>query len=130
MSEPFIFVSTYGIKQGKLEDNRRSAGEVVGIAKANEPQLIAFHIFLNEDGPEVTNVQVNRDAASMDNHLQVLRENLGEAMGEWAQLIEPVHIEYYGPPSASALEMDRQIEGLALSLKPIHMAGFTRSTAG
>ncbi len=130
MSEPFIYVSTSRIKEGKLEDIKRSAREVVETAQEHEPRLIALHVFINEDGTEMTSIQIHPDAASMDFHMQVLGKHLGEFMDDAPNLIEFKHFEYYGKPSMMALEMDRELAGDAVTLKPVHVAGFTRSTTG
>jgi quinol monooxygenase YgiN len=132
MSQPFIAIATLRIKEGKLEDFTRSYREVVETVKEHEPRMIAFHGFVNEDGTEMTIIQVHPDTASMDVHMQVLRDKLGEhvARALGPELIEPTRVEYYGTPSETALEMDRQIPGLTVGIKPVHVGGFTRTTTG
>ena len=127
MSEPFIVVSSWRIKEGKLEELRRFQRKLTEIIKAKEPQLIAFNAFLNEDRTEMTSIQVHPNAASMDFHMQVLKETLGDAMSSVADFVEPKGIEYYGTPSESLLESTSG-RGGNLSTKPIHLDGFTRST--
>ena len=94
--------------------------------------MIAFHGFVNEDGTEMTIIQVHPDTASMDFHMQVLRDKLAEhvARALGPELIEPTQVEYYGTPSEIALEVDRQVPGLAFGGKPVHVGGFTRTTTG
>ena len=135
MSEPLIYISTWRIKEGKLEDYKQFTKEFLEIIKAKEPQLIAIHLFLNEDGTEVTSIQIHPDAASMDFHMQVVEQVLGEEMFEWVErtdFVEPKHFEIYGTPSTGLLEADQPLveSGIARSVKPLHIAGFTRSTAG
>jgi hypothetical protein len=135
MSEPFIYISTWRIKEGKLEDFKRFTREFVEIVKAKKPQLIAFNVFINEDGTEMTSVQVHSGAVSMDFHMQVVNQVLGEEMLEWverADFLEPKHIEIYGTPSAGLLEADRPLveAGIARSVKPLNVSEFTRSAAG
>jgi quinol monooxygenase YgiN len=132
MSQPFISIATLRIKEGKLDDFTRSYREVVETVKEHEPRIIAFHGFVNEDGTELTIIQVHPDTASMDFHMQVLRGKLSEhvARALGPELIEPKQVEYYGTLSESALEMDRQIPGLAVGIKPVHVGGFTRTTTG
>jgi quinol monooxygenase YgiN len=130
MSQPFIYVGTLGIKEGKLEEVKQSWQAVVEAVKEHEPQMIAFHGFVNERGTEMTVIQVHPDTASMDFHMNVLRETLGEQLARalGPELFEFRRSEYCGTPSESALEMDRQIPGLAVDVKPTHLAGFTRAT--
>jgi len=137
MSAPLIYVATLRIKEGKLEGLKQYQKEVVEAFEAREPQLIAFHTFLNEDGTEMTVIQFHPDTASMDIHMKVLGQLLpefAEKFGDVFEFIEPIHSAYYGTPSASALEMDRSLVesgvDLSLSLKPHHIGGFTRATAG
>jgi hypothetical protein len=42
MSEPFIFIGTHTISEGKLEDFKKSCRELVEVVEASEPRLIAF----------------------------------------------------------------------------------------
>ncbi|HLF74775.1 MAG TPA: antibiotic biosynthesis monooxygenase [Anaerolineales bacterium] len=135
MSEPLIYISTWRIKEGRLEDFKRFIREMVEIYRTNEPQLIAFNVFLNEEETEMTSIQVHPDADSMDFHMQVLERALGEEMSDWvgrADFIEPKHIEIYGTPSAGLLEADQPLveSGIARSVKPLLLAGFTRATTG
>jgi len=61
VSEPFIAVSTWRIKEGKLEDLKRCMGEFAEIIEANQPQLITFNAFYNEEGTEMTSRQVHSE---------------------------------------------------------------------
>lgn len=132
MSGPFIYISTWGVKKRKLEEFRRYFQEFIEIVREKEPQIIAFHLFLNAEGTEGTSIQVHPDTASGDLHMEVLEqamEALLEKYGNVFEFIEGRHIEYYGTPNERYLEMDRQSD-IALNVKPIHLGGFTRSPAG
>lgn len=59
MAEPLIFISKWKVKEGKLEDLMRYYKEILKIVEANEPPLIAFHGFVNEDGTEMTSIQIH-----------------------------------------------------------------------
>jgi hypothetical protein len=71
MSEPFIFIGTHTIREGKLEDFKKQWLELLEVVEAKEPRLIAFNAYVNEDGTELTIVQVHPDADSMGFHMQV-----------------------------------------------------------
>src|SRR5688572_28625349 len=135
MIKPLIFVSSWKIKEDRLEDYKKFAKEFMEHVKTREPQLIAFNMYFNEDETEMTSIQIHPDAASMDFHLQVLAKVIGEDMIEWidrADFLEPKQFEIYGTPSAKLLEADQPLvdAGIPQSVKHIHFAGFTRSTAG
>ena len=135
MYKPLIFVSTWKIKEGRLDEYKKFAKEFIEHVKTREPQLIAFNVYFNEDETEMTSIQVHPDAASMDFHMQVMAQVIGEDMIEWigrADFLEPKQFEIYGTPSAKLLEADQRFvdAGIPQSVKPLHFAGFTRSTAG
>ncbi len=46
MAGPLIFQTTARIKEGKLEDYKRFARELLATLEASEPQLIAFNMYL------------------------------------------------------------------------------------
>ena len=100
------------------------------MVEANEPRLIAFNVYANEDGTEVTIVQVHPDADSMLFHMQVAREHISEAYQ--SVLDTTKRIDVYGTPNDAVLEMISQLAGseVPLSVKPNHLGGFTRSSAG
>ena len=135
MFKPLIYLSTWKIKEGRLEDYKRFVKQLMELIETKEPQLIAFNVYFNEDETEMTGIQVHPDAASMDFHMQVLAKVIGEDMVGWidrADFLEPKHIEIYGSPSAKLLEADQPLvdAGILRSVKPTHFAGFTRPTAG
>jgi hypothetical protein len=128
MSEPLILVSTFRVKEGKLDDLKRYYKKIMEIVESKEPQLIAFHGFLNEDGTEMTSIQVHPDTASMDLHMQVMRDNWDESWSEYSQILEVISADYYGTPPESALKMDLDADWNT-KVKPIPVAGFIRSSA-
>ena len=65
MSGPFIFIATNRLKPGKLAAERERVPSLVDFVEANEPRLIAFNEYVNDDGTEVAVVQIHPDADSM-----------------------------------------------------------------
>jgi len=134
LSEPLIYITTWRVKEGRLEDYKQFAKQLIEIVEAKEPQLIAFNAFVNEDRIEMTSIQVHPDAASMDFHMQVVNQALGEEMNDWvgrADFLEPKRVEIYGTPSTKLLEADNPAveAGIPREIKPHLIAGFTRSKA-
>jgi len=130
MSEPFIFIGTHTIREGKLEDFKKQWRELLDVVEVKEPRLIAFNAYVNEDGTELTVVQVHPDADSMLFHMQVARDHISEA---YQSVLEKTkRIDVYGKPSDTALELIRQLaeSEVPLSVKANHLGGFTRSSAG
>jgi quinol monooxygenase YgiN len=130
MSEPFIFIGTHSLREGKLQDFKQQWQELVEVVEAKEPRLIAFNAYVDEDGSEVTVVQVHPDAESMLFHMQVARDHISEA---YQSVLEKTkRIDVYGTPSGQVLEMMRQLagSGVPLTIKANHLGGFTRAKAG
>jgi hypothetical protein len=61
---PLIFVATNRLKPGQLDAERRRVPGLIEFVEQNEPQLIAFNEYVNDNGTEVTVVQVHPDTAS------------------------------------------------------------------
>jgi quinol monooxygenase YgiN len=130
MSGPFIFISKYRIKQGKLEDFKKYVKALVEAVEANEPRLIAFNLYANEDGTQASGIQVHPDAASMESHMQLLRETRIADSFEFLERNDG-SIEVYGTPSGRVIEIMKQIagSGVPVSTNTDHLGGFTRSDA-
>ena len=130
MSGPFIFIATNRLKKGAFEDEQRRVRELCDFIAVNEPRLIAFNEYVNEDRTEVAVVQVHPDAKSMEFHMGVVRERAQRAYGD--TLDATTSIQVYGMPSDAVLESLRQQAGAGVPLRvnPQHLGGFTRSETG
>lgn len=128
MSGPFIFIGTHRLKDGKLADYEAAWNELVAVVEANEPQMISFNSYANDEGTEVAVVQVHPDASSMELHMQVVREHITQAYEDLLE--ETTSIQVYGELSDAARGMMEHLagSGVALSVKPNAIGGFTRSS--
>lgn len=128
MTEPFIFIGTYTIKSGKLEDFKRYWPDFVDFVEESEPRLIAFNAYVDEDGSEVGIVQVHPDVDSMEFHMKLIREHVEQAFAEFLE--DTVGMQVYGAVGDSILEMMRELGGpTPLVAKRHGIGGFTRSAA-
>jgi len=126
VSGPFIFIATNRLKPGKLDDEKKRVPGLVDFIRENEPRLIAFNEYVNENGSEVAVVQVHPDADSMAFHMQVVAERAASA---YADTIEATtSIQVFGTPGSAVTDMLRNQAGagVPLSVKPDHLGGFTR----
>jgi hypothetical protein len=126
MTGPFIFIATNRLKQGKLESEKKRLPQLIDFIQANEPRLIAFNEYANEEGTEVAVVQVHPDADSMVFHMELIAERAASA---YADTIDATtNIQVFGAPSGTVTEMLRRQAGagVPLSVKPHHLGGFTR----
>jgi hypothetical protein len=129
MPSPFIFIATNRLKVGRLDRERERVPDLVEFIEANEPRLIAFNEYVNEAGDEVTVVQVHPDAASMEAHMEIVRERAQAAYAE--TLDATVRIQVFGEPTQAILETLRQQagSGVEIAINGEHLGGFTRSAA-
>jgi hypothetical protein len=128
MSQPFVYVGTWTIKEGKEEEAKKFLSEHAAFVEANEPRLIAFHVYFDEDGRTGSVVQVHPDSASMETHMQVIAEHMSGAF----DLIDAIVSEqYYGvmSDSLSATLAQWETPGVRVTKMPVYEAGFTRTNA-
>jgi hypothetical protein len=124
MAEPFIFISTYTIKEGKLEEFSAYTHEIVELIQSNEPRLLAYSTYASEDGTKATTVQIHPDADSMMFHIQLMRKELDSSH----EFLDPDRITFCGELNDQVLELVRQIAGseVTLDVNPQQLGGFTR----
>jgi hypothetical protein len=94
--------------------------------EANEPRLIAFNEYVNDDGTEVAVVQIHPVAESMASHMEVIAERAAAAYA--ATVDATTSIQVFGTPSNAVLELLERQAGASvpLAVKPLHLGGFTR----
>jgi hypothetical protein len=125
MSEPVVFISHFGIKEGTLDDLRRHSEEVIESLREDKPRTVLFLAFLDEDATEVSFLHVFPDAESMDLHFEGADER-GKAV---SRFLEPRGWEIYGRPSDGAMGSMREAAtgaGVPLTVLPDHLGGFLR----
>ena len=129
MVGPFIFIGTHRLKDGAFESFQADSKALAEVVESNEPRMIAFNLFANAEGTEVSVVQVHPDAESMMLHMQVVHQHITDAYAN--SLEATTSMQVYGPPSHEVLAMMTQLasEGAPVGVKPRHLAGFTRSAA-
>ena len=103
MSGPFIFIATNRLRPGALEAERRRVPQLSEFVETNDPRLLAFNEYVDDDGTEVAVVQVHPDAESMEFHMGVVREQAERAYAE--TLEGTTSIQVYGMPSDAVLDM-------------------------
>ena len=126
MPGPFIFIATNRLKPEKLADERRRVPDLVDFVQANEPRLLAFNEYANEEGTEVAVVQIHPDADSMVFHMELIAERAASA---YADTIDATtNIQVFGTPGGTVTDMLRRQAGagVPLRIKPHHLGGFTR----
>ena len=130
MSEPFIFIGTHRLKEDRLEAAREMSRWLSDFVESNEPRMIAFNAYANEEGTEIAIVQIHPDADSMLFHMELLSKHITEAYEDEGPLAETTSIQLFGDPGESVLEVIQQFnQDIPVIVKPHGLGGFTRSAA-
>ncbi|MBI2845133.1 MAG: hypothetical protein HYX86_01160 [Chloroflexi bacterium] len=127
MSGQIIFIGTYGIPEGRFEEFKTANREMTEFVRANEPRVISFNTYVNEDGTEGTTIQVHPDSESLEYHLQVAASRIQKGV----QMVESRRIELYGKPSDHLLEQLRrasEMSGRWPVVVKTHLQGFSGAT--
>jgi len=98
--DSIVYVDRSDVREGALDDVRSAIDELVEFIATKEPQLLAYNVYLNDDGTRMTVIHVNRDSASLEYHLEIG----GPAFRKFAGLITLRSIDVYGRPSEAAIE--------------------------
>ena len=123
MTGPFIFIATNRLKQGKLNSEKKRLPDLIDFIQANEPRLMAFNEYADEEGTEVAVVQVHPDVDSMVFHMKLIAERAASA---YADTIDATtSIQVFGSPSGTVTDMLhlQAGAGVPLSIKPHHLGG-------
>lgn len=104
MSQPLVYVDRSNVREGALTQLKQAIAQLAAFVEENEPQLISYSAYFNEDGSEMTVVHVHPDAASLDYHMQLA----GPRFAPFANLLTLSSIHIYGAPSAKALDQLRE----------------------
>jgi hypothetical protein len=110
------------IFEGKFEKLKAAMAELAELVKAKEPQIIAYNVYLNENGMQLIVLQVHPDSASAEFHMEVT----GSAFPK--ELINLSLIDIYGTPSQSLLDKLRLSETTGSVSVFVHelSSGFSR----
>jgi hypothetical protein len=127
MSNAIVYIDTAEVRAGALEELKSAIKELVEFVDANVPRLIAYNVYLSNDGTRMTVVHIHPDSASFEYHLEVA----GPVFRQFAELVTLSSIHVYGEPSEKVLTQLHEKARLlgrgavAVEVEALH-AGFTR----
>ena len=125
MSDLILYLDSSDVREGALDALKRAIRELVDFVEANEPRLIAYNVYLSEDGTKMTVVNVHPDSASLEYHMVVA----GPLFRRFAELVTLSSIHIYGEPSERALKQAHEkarLLGRGAVVVESSFAGFTR----
>jgi hypothetical protein len=69
MSEQhLIFVDTFQIREGRAAEFRDLATEICAMVAAQEPDIVAYSVYVDPDGSRGSGVMIHRDCESVSRH--------------------------------------------------------------
>jgi len=126
MSEAIVYVDTSDVREGALEGLKAGIKELVDFVDANEPRLIAYNVYLSDDGTRMTVVNVHPDSASLEYHMELA----GPLFRRFVELVTLSSVHIYGEPSERVLRQSHEKARLLgrgiVVVESLH-AGFTRA---
>jgi hypothetical protein len=127
MSNAIVYIDTAEVRAGALEELKSAIKELVEFLDTNVPRLIAYNLYLSDDGTRMTVVHIHPDSASLEYHMEIG----GPAFRQFVELVTLSSIHVYGEPSEKALKQLHEKARLlgrgavAVEVDALH-AGFTR----
>ena len=125
-SEVIVYVDTSDVREGALEELKPAMKELVDFVQANEPRIIAYNVYLSDDGSRMTVVHVHPDSESLEYHMEVA----GPVFRRFVELVTLSSIHIYGEPSEKVLRQSHEkarMLGRDAVVADSLQAGFTRS---
>ena len=104
MSGSLVYVDVSEVKEGSLDRLEGAIEELAGFIEANVPDVLAYNVFLSEDGTQMTVVHVHAEAESLERHLMTA----GPVFRKFSDLLTLKSIRVYGEPSERAVELLRE----------------------
>ncbi len=110
MSEAIVYVDHSEVREGALEELKAATKELADFVEANEPQLIAYNVYLSDDGTQISVVHVHLDSTSLEYHMEVAGPTLSQARGARHAVIDR-HLRKSQRKSAEAATGEGSIVG-------------------
>ena len=117
-----IFITTFRIKNGALEEFREAVRKSMDFLAANGPQLLA-EVCIDESEMRAHGIQIHRDSGSILSHWQLADPHMRDVM----QYTTTTRVDIYGQPNEAVMEGMRRLssQGAILSVTP-RFVGFSR----
>lgn len=124
MTAPFIYITTHAVAPEDVEAFRRLSQEYTAFLEANEPRMLAHHLYLDAETCEVALVQIHPDPESADEHVRVA----GHYFPRGTALGPTVGIDVYGEPGPLISQtITANLErGVRVNIHAHGHAGFSR----
>jgi hypothetical protein len=123
MPQPLILIITSTINDSELDNVKALSTRFADVVEEHDTGLMSFQFYIRDDGTRVSNVQIHRDAESMEGYLPVAQPLIAEAL----ELTQTETIDVFGTPGPMFQQILRMNadQGATVRVTPSHLAGFT-----
>jgi hypothetical protein len=129
MSDAILYVDFSEVREGALDELKAGMTALAEFVEANEPRIIAYNVYFDDDGTTMTVVHAHPDSASFEYHMEVA----GPLFRELAELVRLSSIHIYGDLNEKVLTLTHEKARLLgqgeVVVHALH-AGFTRFAVG
>jgi hypothetical protein len=128
MSDVILYLDTSDVREGALAKLKAGMKALTDFVEANEPRIIAYNVYFNDEGTRMTVVHAHPDSASFEYHMEVA----GPLFRQLGELVTLSAIHIYGEPSEKVLRQSHEKAKLlgrgGVVVEPL-FAGFNRFAA-
>ena len=100
MAELIVYVDHSTVRPGRRAELERAIADLAALVEREEPQILAYQVYLDPDGEGLSVMHAHRDPESLARHFAVA----GPAFGAFADLIHMESIDVYGPVPDDVIE--------------------------
>lgn len=124
MPVPFVLLTLHEVRLGRLAEVTDLTARYENALAAEEPDLLALHAHLSDDGQHLSLMHVLADADAAEHHVQVAAPFIAEA----SELLRNVRVEVHGAPGPRLqVALDHNAEdGTPVFVLARPLTGFTR----
>ena len=101
---PVIYIDRSDVHEGHSDELKAGIRALVGFVNSEQPQMVTYGFYLDEDARQMTVVAVHPDSASLERHVRIG----GPEFKKLGPFIELRGIEVFGHLSESAVELLQQ----------------------
>ena len=114
MSDAFVFMNSFRVVEGKIDAYRAFVSKLVEAVEQNEPDMMQFGIYLNEETGQATSLQVHRTVENF----AVQMNFISQFMAESREFIDfsAMSATICGTPTEAILAQMRQQAGAGISV--------------
>ena len=127
MPEPFVWISRYQANPETLDEYKGFCQRLVDRVVQEEPDMLYFNFFLNEETNEVTVIQVHRTVENMAVHMDLIAPLLAEAKDKGYFDLATLSAMVLGTATPAIREQMEQMAGAGATIT--HSPAMTRTDA-